>query len=79
MTMNPQPITYYIQTEAVAGQVGTQIEKNSTKYRVIGIWGHVTPPTSVESIQTEWHGFDVRSWVTSLGYVIVPILPRPIP
>ena len=77
--MNPQPITYYIQTEAVAGQVGTQIEKNSTKYRVIGIWGHVTPPDSVESIQTEWHGFDVRSWVASLGYVIVPILPRPIP
>lgn len=79
MSFSPQPITYYIQTESVAGQVGIQIEKNFKKYRVIGIWGHVTPPASVESIQTEWHGFDVHDWVASLGYVFVPILPRPIP
>jgi hypothetical protein len=79
MSFSPQPITYYIQTESLAGEVGIQIEKNFTKYRVIGIWGHVTPPPSVESIQTEWHGFDVNNWVISLGYVIVPILPRPIP
>jgi hypothetical protein len=72
MSFSPQPVTYYIQTESVAGQVGTLIKKGFTKYRVIGIWGHVTPPPSVETIQTEWHGFDVDEWVIGLGYTIPP-------
>jgi len=77
MSKNPQPITYYIQTEAVAGQNGKLIKKGFTNYRVRGIWEHTTPPNSIEIIQTEWNGFDVDEWVTSLGYTVPSESPHP--
>ena len=77
MLSSSQPITYYIQKESVAGDNGKLIKKGITKYRILGIWGHVTPPESIDSTQVEWKNFDVEKWAISLGYTILPTYTHP--
>jgi len=77
MSVSSLPITYYIQTDSVAGQNGKLIKKGFTNYRVRGVWEHTTPPNSIELVQTQWEDFDVDEWVIGLGYTIPTVPPGP--
>tara|TARA_R100001509_G_scaffold64335_3_gene35454 strand:+ start:323 stop:556 length:234 start_codon:yes stop_codon:yes gene_type:complete len=77
MSVSSLPITYYIQTDSVAGQNGKLIKKGFTNYRVRGVWEHTTPPNSIELVQTQWEDFDVDEWVIGLGYTIPTVPPSP--
>ena len=77
MSTQSQPITYYVQTEASVGDSGTLVYKGSTKYRVLGEWGHTTPSNTSISIQTRWPEFNVDAWLIENGYTIPNSPPTP--